>query len=456
MTVPVSLLHKYNVPAPRYTSYPTVPFWKETSTPGPWLQAFAQQFSEHNNNSGISLYLHLPFCEALCTYCGCNKKITTNHKVETPYLEALLKEWALYRSHMDSKPVIREIHLGGGTPTFFSPENLRFLLEGILADTIIHPQHDFSFEGHPNNTTEAHLQCLYDLGFRRVSFGVQDHDPRVQHAINRIQPYENVKRVTEQARAIGYHSVNFDLIYGLPFQTLESIDHTIQQSIDLHPDRIAFYSYAHVPWTSKAQRLFTEADLPSAPIKLLLYQQGKNRLMHKGYRDIGMDHFALPSDELYKAWEDGTLHRNFMGYTTQNSSILIGLGVSSISDIGVAYAQNEKTIHDYYARLGKDELPIFKGCPLTEEDISFKKYIKETSCLGRTRFNANDRELLHTYSEPELALLAADGLVKWNTEGLQVTELGRHFIRNICRAFDLHLLRSQTTPSDKPQFSQAI
>ena len=456
MTVPVSLLHKYNVPAPRYTSYPTVPFWKEMTAVGPWLQSFGQQFGEQNNTNGISLYLHLPFCEALCTYCGCNKKITTNHKVESPYIDALLKEWTLYREQMDSKPIIRELHLGGGTPTFFSPENLSKLLQGILNDAIIHPQHDFSFEGHPNNTTEAHLQCLYDLGFRRVSYGVQDHNARVQHAINRIQPFENVKRVTEQARAIGYHSVNFDLIYGLPFQTLESIDHTIRQSIDLQPDRIAFYSYAHVPWTSKAQRLFTEADLPSAPIKLLLYQQGKNRLVEKGYRDIGMDHFSLPTDDLYKAWEDGHLHRNFMGYTTQNSNILIGLGVSSISDTGVGYAQNEKTIHDYYARLEKNELPIFKGCELTTEDISFKKYIKETSCLAHTTFAPADLELLRRYSFPELERLAADGLVKWDEEKLQVTELGRHFIRNICRSFDLHLLRSQLSPSDKPLFSQAI
>ncbi|RXK83285.1 oxygen-independent coproporphyrinogen III oxidase [Filimonas effusa] len=456
MTVPVSLLHKYNVPAPRYTSYPTVPFWKEMTAAGPWLQSFGQQFGEQNHTNGLSLYLHLPFCEVLCTYCGCNKKITTNHKVESPYIEALLKEWALYLEQINSKPIIRELHLGGGTPTFFSPENLRTLLQGILKDAIIHPEHDFSFEGHPNNTTEAHLQCLYDLGFRRVSYGVQDHDARVQRAINRIQPFENVKRVTEQARAIGYHSVNFDLIYGLPFQTLESIDHTIRQSIDLQPDRIAFYSYAHVPWTSKAQRLFTEADLPTAPMKLLLYQQGKNRLVEKGYRDIGMDHFSLPADDLYKAWEEGRLHRNFMGYTTQNSNILIGLGVSSISDTGVGYAQNEKTIHDYYARIEKNELPIFKGCELTTEDISFKKYIKETSCQGRTTFAAADLDLLRQYSFPELKLLAADGLVNWNEEKLEVTELGRHFIRNICRSFDLHLLRSQATPSNKPLFSQAI
>lgn len=455
MTIPVSLLHRYNVPVPRYTSYPTVPFWQEMPSPMPWEQAFSKQFRLQGNTDGISLYLHLPFCESLCTYCSCNKKITGNHKVELPYIEALLQEWGLYRQQMDHLPVIRELHLGGGMPTFFSPANLQRLLEGILEHAIVHPEHDFSFEGHPNNTTEAHLQSLYNLGFRRVSFGVQDHDARVQYIINRIQPFENVKRVTEQARAIGYRSVNFDLIYGLPLQTPGSMEHTIQQSIELQPDRIAFYSYAHVPWTSKAQRLFTEEDLPSAAMKLLLYQQGKRLLTQCGYYDIGMDHFALPGDDLHQAWQRGTLHRNFMGYTTKHTQILLGLGVSAISDTGTAYAQNEKTIHDYYAHLQQQELPVVKGHLLSEEDISFKKYIREISCQGQASFAVADNTLLQQYSVPELAKLEADGLITWNTTGLKVTDTGRHFIRNICRAFDLHLLRSQSV-KESVVFSKAI
>jgi oxygen-independent coproporphyrinogen-3 oxidase len=248
---------------------------------------------------------------------------------------------------MKQTPVIRELHLGGGTPTFFSPRNLKRLLDIILKGSILHPQKEFSIEGHPNNTTLEHLKTLCSLGFRRISYGVQDNDPEVQRIINRIQPLENVKQATENARAVGFTSVNFDLIYGLPKQTLESIERTINEVIALRPDRIAFYSYAHVPWTSKAQRLFDEADLPSAEEKIQLYLIGKELLMEHGYEDIGMDHFALPHDDLYKAWKNGRLHRNFMGYTTQNTGLLLGLGVSSISDAGTAFAQNEKTLHNY-------------------------------------------------------------------------------------------------------------
>src|SRR5215213_3642372 len=306
------LVRKYNQPVPRYTSYPTVPFWKEELEVEEWKQIFSGRFGEENHINGISVYIHLPFCESLCTYCGCNKKITTNHKVEDEYLLAIEKEWTLYRKLMKQTPVIRELHLGGGTPTFFSPRNLQRLLNFILKGSIIHPQHEFSLEGHPNNTSFEHLKMLYSLGFRRISYGVQDNDPNVQRIINRIQPFENVKAATENARAIGYKSVNFDLIYGLPLQTLESIERTINKVIELKPDRIAFYSYAHVPWTSKAQRLFDESHLPTAGDKILLYLKGKELLMKDGYADIGMDHFALPSDDLYKAWKAGKLHRNFM------------------------------------------------------------------------------------------------------------------------------------------------
>jgi oxygen-independent coproporphyrinogen-3 oxidase len=228
-----------------------VPFWKSDISVDQWKAGFAEQFHHHNASGGISIYVHLPFCESLCTYCGCNKKITQNHSVEDQYLGAIEKEWKLYRSLMQQTPVIREIHLGGGTPTFFSPENLRRLINILTKYRHCHPQHEFSIEGHPNNTTKEHLEALYSLGFRRISYGVQDLDPEVQKVINRIQPIENVKRATEEARQTGFTSVNFDLIYGLPLQTIQSIRETINQVIELKPDRIAFYSYAHVPWTSK-------------------------------------------------------------------------------------------------------------------------------------------------------------------------------------------------------------
>lgn len=452
MTVPVALLHQYNIPVPRYTSYPTVPIWENSISTQRWTTVAGDQLQ--HNTQGISLYIHLPFCEALCTYCGCNKKITTNHKVEEPYITAVLHEWDLYVQAQEKLPVIKELHLGGGTPTFFSSDNLKRLLNGIFKKAIIAPDPEFSFEGHPNNTTAAHLHALYQLGFRRVSFGVQDLDPMVQKVINRIQPFENVEAVTKLAREIGYRSVNFDLVYGLPLQTIDSITNTINRSLELHPDRIAFYSYAHVPWTSKAQRLFSEEDLPSPVVKLLLYQQGKRIFGEHGYHDIGMDHFALPEDDLYQARLNGTLHRNFMGYTTRHTDILVGLGVSAISDMGNAYAQNEKSLHDYYRRLETGEIPVTKGYFLTKEDRQFKQYILDISCRGKTTFSNAFRSELEQHSFPELEQLEADHLIYRSTAGITVTDTGKNFIRNICRAFDLHLLRNQN--SDKTTFSKAV
>ncbi|HEU5167864.1 MAG TPA: radical SAM protein, partial [Chitinophagaceae bacterium] len=310
-------------------------------------------------------------------------------------------------------------------------------------------------EGHPNNTTLEHLQALYDLGFRRISYGVQDNDPEVQRIINRIQPLENVKNATGNARKIGFESVNFDLIYGLPKQTLQSITRTFEQILELRPDRIAFYSYAHVPWTSRGQRLFDENDLPSPEEKLQLYLKGKEILAKAGYTDIGMDHFALSTDRLFDAWTDGTLHRNFMGYTTQHTSILLGLGVSSISDIGNGFAQNNKTLHEYYECISKNELPVFRGYFLNEEDIAFRKYILNISCQGRTGFNSEHLDILKQFSFPELKKLEEDKLIEWTEDGLTVTSLGRHFIRNICSAFDLHLLRNKKE-NTKKLFSKAI
>jgi oxygen-independent coproporphyrinogen-3 oxidase len=453
-TVNPLLVRKYNQPLPRYTSYPTVPFWNEKLETETWRSLFVGKFAEQNHVNGISLYIHLPFCESLCTYCGCNKKITTNHSVEEEYLLAVEKEWKLYRQLMKQTPVIRELHLGGGTPTFFSPKNLKRLITSILKTSIVHPHHEFSIEGHPNNTTAEHLKTLYALGFRRISYGVQDNNPSVQKVINRIQPLDNVKRATEEARAVGFKSVNYDLIYGLPLQTLESIERTINETIELGPDRIAFYSYAHVPWTSKAQRLFDENDLPDAETKIQLYLKGKELLTKAGYADIGMDHFALPHDELFVARNAGRLHRNFMGYTTQNTGMLLGLGVSSISDTGNAFAQNEKTLHDYYAKVNSGELAIRKGYCLSEEDIAFKKYILDISCKGDTTFDEEHLPLLKTYTFPKLEALATDGLVAWNTRGAKLTEQGHYFIRAVCSAFDLYLQRG--VQSERPIFSKAI
>ncbi len=288
-----SLIDKYNIPGPRYTSYPTVPYWDEsTFSPEKWKESVIRSFNESNPEEGISIYIHLPFCEALCTFCACHKRITKQHSVEIPYLESVLKEWRLYLELFSEKPKLKELHLGGGTPTFFSPQNLRTLLEGIFDTVEIAEHQEFSFEGHPNNTTREHLQTLYDLGFRRASFGVQDYDPKVQKAINRIQPFEKVKEVTEIAREIGYTGISHDLVFGLPHQTWDSNGHTIRKTMELKPDRLAFYSYAHVPWVKGVgQRGFDENDLPSGEEKRRLYEDGKRLLENLGYIEVGNGSF---------------------------------------------------------------------------------------------------------------------------------------------------------------------
>lgn len=438
----MQLIQKYNTAGPRYTSYPTVPYWDETSfSKDQWKQLALQTFSATNTTAGISLYIHLPYCEQLCTYCGCNKHITVNHAVEEPYITALLREWQLYLDLFEEKPSIREIHLGGGTPTFFSPENLRRLLKGIYHNAHVMANANLSFEGHPNNTTREHMQTLYDLGFRRMSLGIQDFDPQVQEVINRIQPYETVARVLEEAREIGYTSVNFDLVYGLPLQTMEGMQDTIAQVLRLRPDRISFYSYAHVPWIKGlGQRRYTEDDLPAATVKRSLYELGKLLFSQYGYTEIGMDHFALPHDELYQAFEQGTLHRNFMGYTVSHTAMLVGLGASAISDCWRAYAQNEKQISAWLQSISKGELALVKGHVLSAEDTLLRGHIHDLMCRFSTSWNKTDTQSDAIQDALQrLEELEKDGLVNVLPKGISVTVKGRPFIRNICMAFDARL-----------------
>lgn len=440
-----NLISKYHVAAPRYTSYPTVPYWN-TDVPdiSEWKESVKFSFDQSNSEDGISLYVHLPFCESLCTYCGCNTRITRNHQVEDPYIQAVLKEWTLYREVFADKPKIREIHLGGGTPTFFAAENLKILINGLTADADLHPDAEFSFEAHPNNTREDHLRTLYDLGFRRLSLGIQDFDPKVQKIINRMQSFEQVKAVTELARKIGYHSVNFDLIYGLPLQTYEGLGDTIFQVEKLMPDRIAFYSYAHVPWIKPGQRSFTEADLPSVEEKQRLYELGRQMFTSMGYEEIGMDHFALSTDSLFKAEHSGKLHRNFMGYTHQYTQLMVGLGVSSISDSWFAFAQNVKKVEDYLEIVNSGNLPVFKGHHLSQEDLIIRKHILNLMCKGKTEWNINEPLIDAIVSGLERAkTLQEDGLLIIRDHSLTVTPLGKRFLRNICMAFDAHLWASQ-------------
>ncbi|MEP4946661.1 MAG: oxygen-independent coproporphyrinogen III oxidase, partial [Flavobacteriaceae bacterium] len=381
------LVQKYNVPGPRYTSYPTVPYWDLDNFSGKLWKASVLQAFQEDPKKGISLYIHLPFCESMCTFCGCHKRITKRHELELPYIKTILKEWQLYCDLLGTKPTIKEIHLGGGTPTFFSPKHLRILMEGILQNGKKAESYQFSFEGHPNNTTKEHLHILYDFGFRRVCFGVQDYNETVQKAINRIQPFENVKNVTEWAREIGYTSIGHDIIYGLPFQTLENVEETILKTIELKPERIAFYSYAHVPWLKgSGQRGYKDEDIPSGTEKRVQYEIGKKILTDSGYVDIGMDHFSLPSDDLYEAMVSGNLHRNFMGYTPSKTKLMIGLGASSISDSWYGFAQNVKGVEEYENLVSNGILPIFRGHILTEEDQIIRKHILNLMCQFETNW----------------------------------------------------------------------
>ena len=438
------MLQKYNVPGPRYTSYPTVPYWDEaTFDYETWIDTLKRSFAESNSKEGLSLYIHLPFCENRCAFCGCNKQITKNHDVENPYIEAVLKEWALYCNILDEKPFIKEIHLGGGTPTFFSTKNLEELITGIFCYAERAKEYEFSFEGHPNNTSRAHLQKLYDLGFRRVSFGVQDYSEKVQKAIHREQPFHNVAKVTFWAKEIGYTSIGHDLIYGLPFQKIENIIDTIEKTHSLQPDRLAFYSYAHVPWIKgNGQRGFKDEDIPKEEEKQALYEVGKNLLYENDYYEIGMDHFALNTDSLYQSFKNGNLHRNFMGYSSSKTQLIIGLGVSSISDSWYSFAQNAKNLEEYYQLLESDKLPIFRGHILTAEDLIIRKHILNLMCQFETSWEDKSSYLDEI---PEILIqlkeIEKDGLILIQKNGIQVTDAGKPFIRNICMAFDLRLRR---------------
>ncbi len=444
----INLTAKYNVPGPRYTSYPTVPFWESDDLSSLlWEKTVTSSFHASKGSDGISIYIHLPFCENLCTFCGCNRRITKNHSVEIPYIKAVAKEWEMYCSLLNVAPIIKEIHLGGGTPTFFKPENLDLLINNILSKSKLHKDVIMSFEGHPDNTSEEHLKVLSKLGFTRVSFGVQDFDPEVQKVINRVQTFEQVQQITDLSRQTGFTSINFDLVYGLPMQTLESIRYTMNKIRILMPDRIAFYSYAHVPWIKGVgQRKFTDEDLPSAEEKRSFYELGKTLLTEAGYKEIGMDHFAITTDTLYKASVKKSLHRNFMGYSSSSTPIMIGLGVSSISDFWYGFAQNKKNVEEYLASIDQNKLPVFRGHLLNEEDLVLRKHILNIMCSFETDWGPQTmycEEIDHVI--PRLKELELDGLIKLGKDSLIVTDEGRPFVRNICMAFDAKLMR------DKPK-----
>ena len=445
------LFKKYDVPAPRYTSYPTVPYWNDSPTPDEWIASLRDVFAKPD--ASWSLYLHIPYCETLCTFCGCNTVITKDHGVESPYVDKLLAEWNRY---LEKVPQIRErglrqLHLGGGTPTFLAPNELERMLTPILAAVRRDPD-DFegSVEIDPRRTTRAHLEVLHKLGFRRVSLGVQDFDPEVQRVVNRIQPPEITRGITELAREIGFESVNYDLIYGLPKQDAEKFVKTAELTVKLRPDRIALYSFALVPWIKKVQRIFKDEDVPEGTEKRGIYEVARKILLEAGYVEIGMDHFALPTDSLAQSIGKGELHRNFMGYTDHRTDALLGIGLSAISETPTCFHQNEKVLPVYERLLAEGKIPSFRGHKLTADDRAHSEQILALMTKGEAKFlnEAEKGDALAFLEEP-----IRDGLAVVDGDLLRVTESGRPFLRNLCMVFDRRLReRAPTTRT----FSQAV
>jgi oxygen-independent coproporphyrinogen-3 oxidase len=453
-TVVNPLVAKYDVAGPRYTSYPTVPYWDAAPSGAQWIEHIGGALGQAGEH-GAAIYLHIPFCRALCTFCGCNTRITRSHGFVGPYIESLLAELDLYRGQL-GLPLLEfgELHFGGGTPTFLTPGELESLLAGLFQRLRARADAVASIEVDPRVTTGEQLEVLARHGFRRISLGVQDFDPRVQAIVNRVQSEQQVREVTQAARALGYDSVNFDLIYGLPLQTLASVNATMDAVCRMRPDRIALYGYAHVPWIKPGQRRFTESDLPEGEQKRALYELGRERLEREGYREIGLDHFALETDSLWRALRGGTLHRNFMGYTTAFTRPMIGLGVSSIGDAGDAFAQNEKDLQRYQERVALGELPIQRGHLLDSEDQVLRRHILRLMTRLRTDWDqpADYTDHISTALQ-RLAEPAADGLVELGAASCRVTEKGRAYLRNICMAFDARLARRMP---DKALFSRTV
>ncbi|HMQ07834.1 MAG TPA: oxygen-independent coproporphyrinogen III oxidase [Saprospiraceae bacterium] len=446
------LIERYSYNIPRYTSYPSVPHWNtKLISKSVWYQSLDHHL---RLDRGVSLYIHLPFCEKLCTYCGCIKRITTNHHVEQPYADTIITEWNTLLKNLDITPIIREIHLGGGTPTFFSPKVLIRMLKGMINHQMVVPGASMGFEAHPSSTRFEHLISLRDFGFDRVSIGVQDISPIVLKAINREQSNEQIEKVTFYARALGYKSVNYDLIYGLPFQTAGHMHATMEYVTKLRPDRIALYRYAHVPWKSKGQRVFNENDFLKDYEKYLLREIADQKLITNGYINIGMDHYALPHDELAQAKIQGNLQRNFMGYSIHRNEITLGLGSSAISSTPDMYIQNHKTVEDYQQSVNNNIWPIGLGHILSAEDQMVKAAIHKLmtmGCLKWQKGSALDRLIQNRISIWKQCM--ADGLCILEDEKIIITPKGSFFIRNICSYLDPYIQNEQNT---KIRFSNAI
>ncbi len=443
------LVYKYDVPVPRYTSYPTVPYWSDSPTVEDWLVSLKKIFLKKPD---WSLYVHIPFCETLCTFCGCNTSITKNHRREEPYMDLILKEFQTYKDQIPElgQSTLKQFHYGGGTPTFLSPKNIEHLTHEILKHVKIDSDFHGSIEVDPRRTEVDHLKRLRDLGFSRVSLGVQDFDPEVQRLVHRIQPYEMTEKITLAARKLGYSSVNFDLIYGLPTQTEASILSMMEKTWALKPDRIALYSLAVVPWIKPAQKLFKDEDLPHGQEKRRLYELSRDFLISKGYYEIGMDHFALPTDSLAISHQNKKLHRNFMGYVEDRTQVLLGLGVSAISETPDCFHQNEKALPVYERRVSSGEIPTHRGHKLTLEDQKRREQILQFMTRGSVKLdNAEQTQKVKEF----LKEMIEDQLVKVENQELLLTHKGKPFLRNACVALDERLLHQKP---ETPVFSKSL
>jgi oxygen-independent coproporphyrinogen III oxidase len=438
------LLQKYDIAGPRYTSYPTADRFVEAFSEEEYKQAL--QVREIGRVAlPLSIYVHIPFCESLCFFCACNKIVTKHHERSAEYLKYLSREIDLHIKYLGKKPAISQLHLGGGTPTFFSDAELTQLMSEIRSKFIMSPVGEYSIEIDPRTVDKIRLKSLRDLGFNRLSFGVQDFNEDVQKAVHRIQPIEQVAELVVEARALKFESLNMDLIYGLPKQTTESLSHTLDQVITLKPNRIALYAYAHLPERFKPQRRIKTEELPTAASKLTMLSTAIYKLMEAGYVYIGMDHFALPEDDLAIAKRQGRLHRNFQGYSTQPECDLIGLGVSSIGRVGASYSQNAKTMEEYCDFLDQGHLPIVRGLGLSSDDLIRRTVIMSIMCQGEVQFESIELAYMIDFKQYFSAELKAleplrnAGMVKFDESGIEVTQIGWFFVRAIAMAFDKHL-----------------
>ena len=453
------LLTRFDVPGPRYTSYPTADRFVEAFGSADYAQALEMRRDASPNRAmPLSLYVHIPFCESLCYYCACNKIITKHPEQAVAYLDYLAREVALHVKHVGKGQPVSQLHLGGGTPTFLSDAQLMALMAMLKSNFNIVPGGEYSIEVDPRTVDAQRLSVLAQLGFNRLSFGVQDFDPKVQEAVHRIQPAQQVFDLVAQARIIGFESINVDLIYGLPHQTPESFDRTLEQINVLRPDRIALYAYAHLPARFKPQRRIISADLPLPGEKITMLARSLASLEEAGYVYVGMDHFALPDDALAIAKRQGRLHRNFQGYSTQPDCDLIALGVSAIGRVGATYSQNAKTLSEYYDLIDQGQIPVVRGLALSRDDMIRRAVIMAIMCQGQLQFESINLAWLidfKSYFKSEMIPLEemqSQGLLELSDAGIQVTPMGWFFVRGVAMSFDRYV----KADANRTRFSKII